>query len=124
MNQGQDQAMTAIECLQTAIEDLQRGDRIDALDSIRIAVNRIRTTLPNTDGDKLKWLVEFEVARQWVADGFELTDERALDMLATALPFATIESELYAKVVTAPSPITIRNLQGYSRPRRKKEEQS
>jgi hypothetical protein len=26
---------------------------------------------------RLKWIVEFEVDESWVADGFELTNERA-----------------------------------------------
>ncbi len=37
---------TVINLLTTAIEDLRRGDRIDALDMIRIAEKKIRDSLP------------------------------------------------------------------------------
>lgn len=60
-----------------------------------------------------KWTVEFEVESVWVADGFDLTDERALDMLSSALPYAHIDSELRAKVIKAPSAASIRKEQGY-----------
>ena len=62
---------------------------------------------------KLKWTVEFEVEDVWVADGFELTDERALDMLSHDLSSAIIGMELSAKVISAPTPEEIRRLQGY-----------
>ena len=59
-----------------------------------------------------KWVVEFEVAEAWVADGFDLTDERALSMLANDLSWAH-GSELGAKVIKAPDPNEIRVAQGY-----------
>lgn len=62
---------------------------------------------------KLKWTVEFEVDETWVADGFILTDERALEMLATDLGWAS-EAELGAKVIKQPSLTKIAKLQGYS----------
>lgn len=61
---------------------------------------------------KFKWTVEFEVTEAWVEDGFEITAERALDMLANALPYA-YGSELKAKVVKAPAQAIIRKTQGY-----------
>ena len=61
---------------------------------------------------KLKWTVEFTVDECWVADGFIMTAERALDMLANDLGYATPD-ELGAKVVKAPKPEQIANLQGY-----------
>ena len=60
-----------------------------------------------------KWTVQFEVAPCWVADGFELTDERALDMLSHDLGWANIGTELRAKVIKAPSQSAIRREQGY-----------
>lgn len=36
----------ALEWIDTAREDLQRGDRIDALDSLRMAIKEIRGSLP------------------------------------------------------------------------------
>lgn len=62
---------------------------------------------------KFKWTVEFEVAEAWVEDGFDLTDERALDMLSNDLRWANIGTELGAKVIKAPSPKVIRKVQGY-----------
>lgn len=62
---------------------------------------------------KFKWIVEFEVDECWVADGFELTDERALDMLASDLRYANIGIELGAKVLQGPSIKDVRIAQGY-----------
>lgn len=62
---------------------------------------------------KFKWVVEFEVDEVWVADGFDLTDERALDMLAQHLRYAYMTTELGAKVISAPPPEEIRKVQGY-----------
>lgn len=59
---------------------------------------------------KLKWTVEFEVAEDWVADGFEFDDEVALEMLATWLGHASY-SELGARVVSSPKKSRIDRLQ-------------
>lgn len=59
----------------------------------------------------LKWTVEFSVDEIWVADGFDLTDERALDMLSSDLAFAMPEVELQAKVIKAPSRRKIQRIQ-------------
>ncbi|MCR4308101.1 MAG: hypothetical protein NUV80_06090 [Candidatus Berkelbacteria bacterium] len=61
---------------------------------------------------KFKWTVEFTVDETWVADGFNLTDERALQMLSHDLQFA-YEHELGAKVIKAPSKDDILRCQGY-----------
>jgi hypothetical protein len=60
-----------------------------------------------------KWTVEFEISESWIADGFNLSDEKAKSMLATCLPYA-YGHEIYAKVVKAPSEKSIRMVQGYS----------
>ena len=60
-----------------------------------------------------KWTVQFQVDESWVADGFDLTDERAMAMLNSTLPYA-YESELRAKVTAAPNHKAIRKAQGYS----------
>ena len=59
------------------------------------------------------WTVEFQVSENWVADGFDLTDERALKMLANDLGWADMETELKARVVDRPSEAEIRKAQGY-----------
>lgn len=63
---------------------------------------------------RFKWTVQFEVDELWVADGFDLTDERALMMLAKDLDFACMSTELAAKVVKAPAQAEIRRVQGYT----------
>ena len=60
-----------------------------------------------------KWVVEFEVTESWVEDGFEINEDRANDMLASALPFA-YGNELKAKVIKAPDAKLIRKTQGYT----------
>lgn len=62
---------------------------------------------------KFKWTVEFEVDECWVADGFELTDERALDMLSHDLGWANVNTELGAKVIKSPDQEKIAHAQGY-----------
>lgn len=59
-----------------------------------------------------KWTVEFIVDPTLVAAGFNLTDERAHDMLVSALPYA-FNCELEARVLTAPDEGRIRKEQGY-----------
>ena len=61
---------------------------------------------------KLKWVVEFSVDPSWVADGFELTDECAVNMLQGTLSWA-YEHELGARVIKSPSQKEIKRLQGY-----------
>ena len=61
---------------------------------------------------KLTWTVKLSVAESWVADGFDLTNERALSMLAHDLQFANIGTELSAKVIKAPNKKRIEKLQG------------
>jgi hypothetical protein len=60
----------------------------------------------------LKWIVELSVDELWVADGFDLTDERAKEMLASDLSYA-YGHEIEAKVIKAPAPNKIAKLQGY-----------
>lgn len=58
------------------------------------------------------WVVRFTVAPLWVQDGFVLSDEVALDMLAQAIPTG-FDTELQAKVLEAPEPLQLVELQGY-----------
>ena len=60
---------------------------------------------------KLKYTAEFWVDESWVADGFDLTDERAKEMLNGTLPYAH-GSELHARVTKAPKPETVARIQG------------
>lgn len=67
-------------------------------------------TRPDEDGF-CSWIVELSVAPLWVADGFELTNESAVEMLAETLSFASAERELKAKVIARPKQDRIHNLQ-------------
>lgn len=58
------------------------------------------------------WTVEFKVDATWVEDGFDLTSERAKRMLAYDLQFAR-DSEIKARVLSAPDEKLIRKMQGY-----------
>jgi hypothetical protein len=62
--------------------------------------------------DCYEWTVRFRVHKSWVADGFNLDDERAKEMLAHDLQFA-YGHELDAKVMAAPDPERIAKEQGY-----------
>jgi hypothetical protein len=46
-----------------------------------------------------KFTVEFTIDQVWIDDGFDMTDEIALDMLANAIPWADGGMELTAKVI-------------------------
>lgn len=60
-----------------------------------------------------RWIVEFVVADSWVADGFQMTDERAVSMIQNELPHA-YSHEVTAQVVKSPDPKVIKQLQsGY-----------
>ena len=60
-----------------------------------------------------KWVVEFEVAENWVADGFDLNDESAKEMIENDLR-SSFPAETRARVIKAPSKKAIRKTQGYT----------
>jgi hypothetical protein len=60
-----------------------------------------------------KWVVEFEVTENWVEDGFNITDRKAMSMMEEALPFAS-GAEFSAKVIQAPDAKLICKTQGYA----------
>lgn len=61
---------------------------------------------------KIKWIVEFSVDETWVADGFNLTKERALTMLQNDLSSA-YGHELSAKIISKPADTVVAKLQGF-----------
>lgn len=63
--------------------------------------------------NRFSWVVRFDVAPEWVADGFVMTDEIALDMLSDKLSFANMDTELAAQVIVAPPAMRIAIEQGY-----------
>jgi hypothetical protein len=58
------------------------------------------------------WTVKLSVHKSWVADGFNLDDDRAHDMLANDLQSAR-GHELKAQVIATPDPEQIAKVQGY-----------
>jgi hypothetical protein len=62
---------------------------------------------------KIKWVVEFEVDEKWIADGFNMTNQKAMGMLENVLPFAS-GVEFKATVIKAPDNKLIRKIQGYT----------
>jgi hypothetical protein len=60
-----------------------------------------------------KFTVEFEIHKDWIADGFVMTDARALDMLASDLGYADVNTELRARVVAFPNLDHVAQEQGY-----------
>lgn len=59
------------------------------------------------------WLVRFDVAPLWIADGFLLDDDRAMDMIGKELGQACQSTELAATVLSAPAFSRIAEEQGY-----------
>lgn len=59
------------------------------------------------------WIVRLDVAPEWVADGFALSDQRALAMLGKDLDCACPDTELAASVLVAPNAERIAREQGY-----------
>ena len=62
---------------------------------------------------KFKWIVEFTVDETWVADGFNMTADRAKEMLHRDLGYA-YSCELAAKIIASPDEDKIAKCQGYT----------
>ena len=62
---------------------------------------------------RFTWLVAFTIDETWVADGFEIDDERAQSMIESACPFAC-GHEVRGRVVKSPPASAIKAVQsGY-----------
>lgn len=59
---------------------------------------------------KLKWVIQIEVDPLWVADGFDMDDDGALDMLSCRLGYAST-AELGARVLKRPAAKIVSGLQ-------------
>lgn len=59
------------------------------------------------------WIVRFDVAPVWVADGFIMSDSQVSEMLARELGWADVNNELAASVISAPDAYSILSEQGY-----------
>jgi hypothetical protein len=58
------------------------------------------------------WTVKISVHPRWVADGFDLTEERLRDILENVFDYA-YEHEYDGQVLNSPDPNQIRAEQGY-----------
>lgn len=56
------------------------------------------------------WIVKITVDDSWIADGFDLTAERAHDMVCSDLSHA-YPHEVVTEILEAPDPATIKALQ-------------
>jgi hypothetical protein len=63
---------------------------------------------------KITFTVEFAVDPTWIADGFYLDAERALEMLSNDLRYADVCEELDARIVKHPDAAKVAKLMGYS----------
>jgi hypothetical protein len=72
------------------------------------------TTGERQPGEKFyKWTITFEIDAIWVADGFDMTNDRAKDMIERELAFSR-NDETRVKVLKAPSAKAILREQGYT----------
>lgn len=62
---------------------------------------------------KFRWTVEIEIDETWVADGFDLTDERAHNIMCAALGHAR-STEIRCRVTRRPPLVDINIVQGAS----------
>lgn len=60
---------------------------------------------------RFKWRVEIEVDERWVADGFNLTEERLADLLSRGFPWMP-STEIAGRILKSPKPTTIECVQG------------
>lgn len=94
--------------------DMSANKSVVAKRSIRPSPKDLKAKERRPGEKTYSWTVTFTVDAVWVADGFDLTDQRALEMLSHDLRFANIGTELAAKVIRRPGAIGIMREQGVS----------
>lgn len=102
----EDASMGEVECPSCA-----NGKIVDAEnDQVRKCLDcRGRGTLP---AKAFRWAVEIVVSEVWVADGFDLTEERLKEMVMSDLSCAH-GHEVRVAIVKRPDPKAIAKAQGY-----------
>ncbi|NQT22340.1 MAG: hypothetical protein HQ579_02760 [Candidatus Omnitrophica bacterium] len=85
----------------------------DKLHQRSIQLSDLKSKTIASKGRKFRWIVEFSVDKTWVADGFDLTENRALSMLSNDLQSAYIDTELEVKILKSPNKQEILKEQGY-----------
>ena len=58
----------------------------------------------------LKWVVEFSIDESWIADGFDLTEERAKEMIANEIGWS-YSFETSARIVKRPDVAILKRIQ-------------
>lgn len=108
-----------------SLADSVNDDARRAVCSIHKSSDRASATT-NWDGSEqaaagrwYEWTVKFRVCGTWVADGFDLTTERAKSMIAGELSHAH-GHEIDAETIAAPDPELIALEQGYANAEDKK----
>lgn len=61
---------------------------------------------------RFKWIVEIEIDKHWVEDGFNITKDSIKDRVAHMVPFAN-SFEYSGKVLASPPEREIAKAQGY-----------
>lgn len=61
---------------------------------------------------KFKWTIEVEMDEAWVADGFDMTDERVSNMLQAYMPHV-YGHEVGGRVLKRPPDEAVAKAQGY-----------
>jgi hypothetical protein len=62
---------------------------------------------------RFRWLIEVEVNEVWVADGFDFDEDRCDQVRENLIGYADPD-EVQVRVVKTPSPVEIRQSQGYT----------
>lgn len=60
---------------------------------------------------RFKWVIEINVAKLWVEDGFDLTNENVSERVRVLLPYAA-GHEITARVIRAPKKSDVKKAQG------------
>ena len=63
---------------------------------------------------RFRWRIEIEIDEVWVADGFEVTEDRIHDMVVSAIGFARPD-EVLVRILASPHPDEILQAQGATR---------
>lgn len=62
---------------------------------------------------KFRWVVEIEVSENWVADGFDMNQDRVQRLKEELIPWAISGEEVDVRVLKSPDAESIRWAQGY-----------
>lgn len=93
--------------------DEEAKEAIRTYEAMAGVLRALALTEPAPSSPWFTWIASFSVHKTWVEDGFDLTSERALDMLAHGLTYA-YDHELKATAIAAPNADRVAKTQGYT----------